>query len=186
MAQSRYATVAVRSRATFPWTGQFDGEIFEWGANAILSLTVDAARHCIRGSRVKWDPFMQRDVYVLHEVVPGQEFPEDLSWDDCHPTELLERSGMPATAFDDDGNPMPQKMRTLKLGTPTGMMRGRVPIGGNIAPDGTAFGGDHGLGASAPMDAEMKARFDEAHEKFADGVAKAQDDEERAGGGAPA
>lgn len=184
---SRYATVPIRSRVNYRVTFQFDGEPFEWGPHETVHLPFEAARHCLMHSRVKWDPFTQRDVLILHEVEPGKEYPPDLTWEDTHPTELLDRRGMPPTAFDDDGNPLPQTMKVLKLGEPVGMMRGRVPVGGNIGPDGRAFGGDHGLGASAPLDPEMRARLDAAHDAFAEGAAQIQETAEReaAGGSAP-
>lgn len=169
MANAKYGTIPVRSRCAFRLRYQFDGEIIEFGPRETLHLTLDAARHVIRQSRVKWDPITQRDLHALYEVKPDVAAPADLSWEEAHPTEVLDRSAMPPTHFDDDGNPITAPPKVLRLGEP--LLRGREPGGLTAVPEGFAAG-DDGRGASQPLEPELRDRLRGAHETLADVVAQ--------------
>lgn len=166
-AQSRYTVVAVMNRADFPITNlQYDSEVFDFAPRETKHLTIDCARHLIRHSTRKWDPVTDVMVQALVEVKPGDPEPEVLTYEEGNPGQLLDTSNMPPTHFDDQGNPMRGELKNL--GTPTGMLRGRIPAGANAGVPAVRGAAGSGLGAKEPMPAAIAEGLAAGTERLAD------------------
>lgn len=178
---SKYTNVAVHNRGNFPVTGiQFDGDEIVWGPRETKHLQLEAAKHCIRKSAVRWDPITQQTVHKLVELKAGQteaDIPE-LSYAEAHPDQLLDTSNMPPTSFDSEGRPLHGEIKTLA--NPVGMLTGRVPAGANLGlPRNLTGAAGAGLGAQGELPRDIAERLDEGTDRFVDQVERIVPQENR-------
>lgn len=150
-------SVAVRNRVQdAPVKIIFDSKEVIWKPNETRHLPKKYAEFFVHKSTYQYDPITMAARQKLVIVDSGAD-ESPLTQKGTEVLELLDRTNMPATMFDEDGNPMTPEIKQVRVQQPP--VRGRVPIGEKTT---------EGFGAAGPMDPAVAAQLDVAHTQLAE------------------
>ena len=140
-----FRTVQVKNRTGETVRTEYDGQEVAWGPYEARALLPNIARICTRQAIYQWDPITGETRCKL--VILGEGNDEsNLDVKDTQVVELLDRTHMEPTVFDQDGEPLRPEVKDITM--PLGMMRGR--------------------GAEGVVPESLRRGLDAAHDKLAE------------------